>query len=73
MFIPPTGPMRSNDHKYWEMEAQYKREQAQRGDLFSNLWVSLIELVKLMARLLWLPVRFAMYCKRKFASRNVTR
>ena len=73
MEMPPMPPMPPHDHRFWETEANYRREQAQRGGVVSDMLVSLIELFKLALKVLWLPGKLAFFCWRKLASRNVTR
>ena len=73
MEMPPMPPMPPHDHRFWETEANYRREQAQRGGVISDMWVSLIELVKLALRIFWLPARLVLFCSRKLASRNTVR
>ena len=73
MEMPPMPPLPPHDHRFWETETNYRREQAQRGGIISDIWVSLVLLVKLIFKVLWAPVRLTMFCCRKLASRNATR
>lgn len=73
MEMPPMPPMPPHDPKYWQAESDYRRDQAKRGGIVSDIAVSLGELVRLMVLL---PVVLArplvrMWSRRR--SRNATR
>ncbi|MCY4365423.1 MAG: hypothetical protein OXE17_04260 [Chloroflexi bacterium] len=67
--MPPTPP----DQRYWQAESDYRREQAQRGGLLSDVVVSLV----LLARLIFLVVSFlprlTLRAWRRHSQKNATR
>lgn len=66
VFIPPMPP---SDPKLIKAETDYRREQAKRGGIVSDIAVSLIELFKLLFRLIsWLPrIALRWWSKRRAA------
>ena len=66
-------PMPPHNHKYWQTESDYRREQAKRGGIVSDIAVSLGELLRLYLMLLVGMGRFLLRLRSKYQNRQVRR
>lgn len=72
MEMPPMPPI-PPDPRYWQAESDYRREQAQRGGIFSDLWVSLEVLARFLFKVFIFPLRLVAKAWRRHSQKNATR